>query len=81
MLMVDDHLLGVNVESAWKDGGYAILSGTSMASPYIAGLAAKLWQKDALNPAAATRDMLHQFSTDHLPVGDDDASGWGIPRL
>ena len=72
---------GVNVESAWKDGGYAILSGTSMASPYIAGLAAKLWQKDALNPASATRDMLHQFSTDLLPVGDDDASGWGIPRL
>ena len=72
---------GVNIESAWKDGGYAILSGTSMASPHVVGLAAKLWQKDAVNPASATRDLLHQFSTALAPLGDDDASGWGIPRL
>lgn len=72
---------GVNIESAWKDGGYATLSGTSMASPHVAGLAAKLWQKDAKDPASATRDLLHQFSTDIQPLGDDDASGWGIPRL
>lgn len=72
---------GVNVESTWKDGGYAILSGTSMAAPHISGLAAKLWQKDSLNPAEATRDLLHKFATDLLPVGDDDDSGWGIPTL
>jgi len=72
---------GVNVESAWKDGGYAILSGTSMAAPHVSGLAAKLWQRTAADPSAATRDLLHQFSTDLQPLGDDDASGWGIPRL
>lgn len=72
---------GVSIESAWKDGGYATLSGTSMASPHVAGLAAKLWQKDALTPASATRDLLHQFSIDLWPFGDDDASGWGLPRL
>ncbi len=72
---------GVNVESTWKDGGYAILSGTSMATPHIAGLAAKLWQTDALNPASATRDILHNHSIDLLPLLDDDASGWGLPRL
>lgn len=72
---------GVSVESTWKDGGYAILSGTSMAAPHVSGLAAKLWQKDALNPANATRDLLHKFSTDLLPLGDDDDSGWGIPTL
>lgn len=72
---------GVNIESTWKDGGYAILSGTSMATPHIAGLAAKLWQADALNPAAATRDILHNHSTDLLPLLDDDASGWGLPRF
>lgn len=72
---------GVNVESAWKDGGYAILSGTSMAAPHVAGLAAKLWQRTAADPSAATRDLLHQFSTDLPPLGDDDASGWGLSRL
>ena len=72
---------GVSVESTWKDGGYAILSGTSMAAPHISGLAAKLWQKDALAPADATRDLLRKFSTDLLPLGDDDDSGWGIPTL
>lgn len=72
---------GVSVESAWKDGGYAILSGTSMAAPHIVGLAAKLWQKDSLEPAAATRDILHKFSIDLLPLGDDDDSGWGLSTL
>lgn len=72
---------GVSVESTWKDGGYAILSGTSMAAPHVSGLAAKLWQKDLLEPAVATRDILHQFSLDLLPLGDDDDSGWGIPTL
>ncbi len=72
---------GVNIESTWKDGGYAILSGTSMASPHVAGLAAKLWQKDALNPASATRELLHKLTTDLLPIGDDDSSGFGFPHL
>ena len=72
---------GVNIESTWKEGGYAILSGTSMASPHVAGLAGKLWQKDALNPASATRELLHKLTTDLLPIGDDDDSGLGFPHL
>ncbi|HCE49199.1 MAG: Thermostable serine protease [Candidatus Yanofskybacteria bacterium GW2011_GWA2_41_22] len=73
---------GVNIESTWKDSGYAIMSGTSMATPHVAGLAAKLWQADALsNAASATRDILHKHSIDLLPLLDDDASGWGLPRM
>ncbi len=72
---------GVNIESTWKDGGYAILSGTSMATPHVAGLAAKEWQKDALNPASATRELLHKLTIDLLPIGDDDNSGFGFSHL
>lgn len=72
---------GANIESTWKDGGYVILSGTSMAAPHVSGLAAKLWQKTAENPALETRNLLRRFSHDLLPLGDDNSSGWGIPRL
>lgn len=72
---------GANVESTWNDGGYVILSGTSMAAPHVSGLAAKLWQKDAVNPALETRNLLKQFSKDLAPLGDDDDSGWGLPTL
>lgn len=72
---------GVNIESTFNDGAYTIMSGTSMASPHVAGLAAHLWDPEAEEPAGAVRDLLHALSTDLEPAGDDDASGWGLPSL
>ncbi|MEK7659114.1 MAG: S8 family serine peptidase [Patescibacteria group bacterium] len=74
---------GTNIESTWKNGGYAILSGTSMASPHITGLAAKFWQSTALEgtKASATRDLLHQMAKDIWTLGDDDATGFGLPQV
>lgn len=69
---------GVSIESTYG-GGYAVLSGTSMAAPHVAGLAALLWQATAEYPAAATRELLHDHAQDILPIGDDEASGWGLP--
>jgi len=37
---IDLLMPGVNIYSCWKNGGYALASGTSMASPHAAGLAA-----------------------------------------
>lgn len=72
---------GEYIESTWNNGSYAILSGTSMASPFVTGLAAKYWQSTADDPATATRDLLHSFAGDLLPFGDDNASGFGLPTV
>ena len=72
---------GEHIESTSNSGGYIVFSGTSMASPFIAGLAAKYWQMTAIDPLSATRDLLHSLATDLLPLGDDDESGFGLPRV
>jgi subtilisin len=66
---------GVYVESTYNDGCYAYKSGTSMATPHVSGLAAKLWQGNAVH----TRNLLHTISADIWLTGDDTATGFGLP--
>jgi subtilisin len=66
---------GVLVESTYKDGCYVYMSGTSMATPHVSGLAAKLWQ----GSASATRTYLQSIAKDIWTNGDDIATGFGLP--
>lgn len=79
---------GAAVYSTWYDGGYATISGTSMASPHAAGLAAKIWAsspsasnvavRNELQRRAKTKDIL---SGSGAGYGDDIASGFGFPTV
>lgn len=66
---------GVGVNSTWNDGCYHLGSGTSMATPHVSGLAAKLWQGTAVK----TRDHLWSIARDIWEDGDDPATGFGLP--
>ncbi|MFD1032304.1 S8 family peptidase [Metaplanococcus flavidus] len=79
---------GAAVYSTWYDGGYATISGTSMASPHTAGLAAKIW---AQYPSASNVDVRGELqyrayendivSGSGAGYGDDYASGFGFATV
>lgn len=75
---VDISAPGVCIQSTWMGGGYNTISGTSMASPHVAGAAA-LYR--SLNPAATasqTRDALLVSATAGPIPGDRDGFSEGL---
>ena len=79
---------GSAVESTWYNGGYNTISGTSMATPHVSGLAAKIW---SANPSLTHAQVRAQLQTKAkvydikggtgAAVGDDYASGFGFARV
>lgn len=68
---------GSSILSTYKKGGYATLSGTSMACPHVAGAAAVLMSDDITNNAAVVRSQLIMKAVDLGAAGPDPQYGAG----
>lgn len=72
---------GRNINSTYKGGTYAVLSGTSMATPFAAAagaIALSKWGMAKLPNQAALTAYLSKIATDIPPQGKDDATGFGV---
>ncbi|MEA2129408.1 MAG: serine protease [Solirubrobacteraceae bacterium] len=72
---------GVDVLSTWNDGGYRTESGTSMAAPYVAGVAALIAGRDLAGGPAAWRSKLTSAVDDLGALGRDSQFGFGRVNL
>jgi subtilisin len=79
---------GRAIESTWHDGSYHTISGTSMATPHVSGLAAKIWAEipsmshTQLRKELQDRAKLYDIKGGTgAATGDDYASGYGFPRV
>ncbi|MBX2987347.1 MAG: S8 family serine peptidase [Bdellovibrionaceae bacterium] len=68
---------GARVLSSVPGGDYKSYSGTSMATPHVAGLAALMFQANPQARSETIAQKLMQGATDLGPAGQDNDSGWG----
>lgn len=69
---------GVNILSTYRDGGYAKLSGTSMATPFVSGVVALLLSTGVKLSPRALLEMLRRTAKTWQPGEDGDGSGIGL---
>ncbi|HRY28720.1 MAG TPA: S8 family serine peptidase [Elusimicrobiota bacterium] len=68
---------GSGIRSTMPGGTFASYSGTSMATPHVAGAAALLWEANPSMTASQVKDLLMQTSVDIERPGPDERAGSG----
>ena len=69
---------GVGVNSTVLNNGYSSKSGTSMASPHVAGVAALVWSHHTQCSAAEVRAAMGATAQDLGSAGRDTSYGYGL---
>src|SRR3954471_2137062 len=74
---------GVNVLSTYdsSNSSYTTLSGTSMATPHVAGVAALIWDRNTAATASSVRSKLDTSVDDLGAAGRDTSFGFGRVNL
>ena len=71
---------GVSVNSTWINSGYKSISGTSMATPHVSGVAALVWSHYPNCSNQQIRDALNASAKDKGAAGRDTSYGYGIVK-
>ena len=71
---------GVGINSTYNDGSYKSLSGTSMATPHVSGVAALVWGNNPNCTVQQIRDGLNASAQDKGSSGRDSYYGYGIVK-
>lgn len=69
---------GVNILSTWKNGEFNTISGTSMATPHVSGVAALALETNPSMTNAQIRSLLQTTADDLGATGRDDNFGYGL---
>ncbi len=71
---------GVGTNSTWNNGSYKSISGTSMATPHVSGVAALVWSHFPQCSNQQIRDALNATAQDRGAPGRDTSYGFGIVK-